>query len=214
MKTDSSESRTSPVLPRGLRVLAIATGLFTGFTFFAVVIPWLLALMLIVGAAVQPYTHRAGKWLLMAGAFSVTMVSAESFIAQSMELRGSSSFDFDTMALPLFLLVLTILIVWCDVWLIVHAIKSRHRSELPGEEHFHPVNFLVWLTAAGASAVFIPEGVRLGVFVLRHVVGTGLKDVPPIVLPGLVLLVLDVALLIQGIKSLHAYLSERRANSR
>lgn len=216
MKTDSTESCLSPVLPRGLRVLAIGAGLVTVVTFIAGGLPGLLlASMLIVGAAVQPYAHRAGKWLLMAGASSVTMVSAESFIAQSMELRGSSSFsfDFETIALPLFLLILTILVVWCDVWLIVDAIKSRHRSELRGREYFHPVNFLVWLTAAGASAVFIPEGVRLGILLLRHVVGTGLEDVPPVVLPGLVLAVLDVALLIQGIKALHAYLSQRRANS-
>lgn len=213
MKTDGSESRTSPVLPRGLRVLAIATGFFTGFTFFAVVIPWLLALMLIVGAAVQPYTRRAGKWLLIAGAFSVTMVSAESFIAQSLELRGSSSFDFDTIALPLFLLVLTILIICCDVWLIVHAIKSRYRSEPSVREYFHPVNFFVWLTAAGASAVFIPEGVRQSIFLLHHVVGTGLADVPAIVLPGLALAVLDGALLIQGLKALNAYLSHRHTTA-
>lgn len=209
MKTDSSESRTSPVFPRGLRLLAIITGSFAGFVFLPEVIPLLLALMLIVGAAVQPWTHRAGKWLLIAGAFSVTLVSAESFIAQSLELQASPSFNFDTMALPLFLFILTVLIVWCDVWLIAHAIKSRHRSEVSGPEYFHPLNFLVWLTAAGASALFIPEATRQTMFLLRHVVGTGLGDVPAIVLPGLVLLVLDLALLIQGIKALHEYLFRR-----
>src|SRR6185437_4355966 len=113
VKTDSSKSRTSSVLPRGLRVLAIATGIFTGLTFFAVVIPWLLALMLIVGAAVQPWTHRAGKWLLIAGAFSVTVLSVTLVVGASFHLRSLSPFDFDTIALPLFFLILAILIVWC-----------------------------------------------------------------------------------------------------
>lgn len=209
MKTDSSESRTGPALPRRLRLLAITTGFFAGFVFLPEVIPLLLALMLIVGAAVQSWTHRAGKWLLIAGAFSVTLVSAESFMAQSIEFRAAPSFNFDTIALPLSLFILTVLIVWCDVWLIAHAIKSRHRSEMPEQKYFHPLNFLVWLTAAGASAVFIPEAARQTMFLLRHVVGTGLDDVPAIVLPGLILLVLDVALLIQGIKALHAYMSHR-----
>jgi len=211
-KLVAPQSATSPVLPRGLRILAIATGLFAGFTFLPEGIPLLLALMLIVGAAVQPYTHRAGKWLLMAGAFSVTFLSAEGFIAQSMELRGAFSFDFDTIALPLFLMVLTILVIWCDVWLMVHAIKSRRRFELPGKEYFHPVNFLVWLTAAGASAVFIPVGVQECILLLHHVLGEGLHDLPVLVLPGLALAVLDGALLIQGIKSLHAYLSQRHSS--
>lgn len=213
MKTDSSKSRTSSVLPRGLRVLAIATGIFTGLTFFAVVIPWLLALMLIVGAAVQPWTHRAGKWLLIAGAFSVTVLSVTLVVGASFHLRSLSPFDFDTIALPLFFLILAILIVWCDVGLIVHAIRSRHRSELSGTEYFHPVNFLVWLTAAGASAVFIPVGVQDCISLLHHVVGVGLTDVPMSVLPSLALAILDGALLIQGIKSLHAYLLQRNANS-
>ncbi|HWH59732.1 MAG TPA: hypothetical protein VN682_19035 [Terriglobales bacterium] len=210
MKTSRSESPTGAVLPKGVRWLAIGAGLVTAVTFIAGGLPGLLlASMLIVGAAVQPYARRAGKWLLIAGAFSVTFLSAEAFIVQSIQLRGSSSSDFETIGLPLFLLVLTTLIVWCDIGLIVHAIKSRSSSEPPTREYFHPLNWLVWLTAAGASGLFIPLGVRQGILLLRHVVGTGLSDVPFLVLPGLALSVLDGALLIQGIKEWHAHLSQR-----
>lgn len=211
MKTDISESRTSPVLPRGVRVLAITTGLFTGFTFIAGGLPGLLlGLMLVVGAGVQPWTHRAGKWLLIAGAFSVTVLSGSLVVSASLHLRGLSTFDFHTIGLPLFLFVLTVLIVWCDVWLIVYATRSRHRFELSDQKDFlNPMIVAVWVTAAGASALFIPEGVRDCILLHRHTLGIDLSDIPFFVLPGLALAVLDAALLTQGIKELHAYVSHR-----
>lgn len=213
MKTDNSESRTSPVLPRGVRVLAIITGFFAGFVFLPEVIPLLLALMLIVGAAVQPWTHRAGKWLLISGAFSVTSVSSLAFIGLSLKLRSATSVNFDAIGLPFFWLVLAILIVWCDVWLVVHAIRSWHASERQKIEYFPPLNYFVWLTAVGASSVFIPQGVRECILLYRHVLGESFGDVQLIVLPALALVVLDVALLTQGIKALHAYLSHRHSNA-
>lgn len=212
METVNSEWRTSPVLPRGLRVFAIVTGLFAGFVFVAAVIPWLLALMLVVGGAVQPWSHRAGKWLLAAGAASLTPLSVMAIVGL-FELRGSYFSDVDAV-LRVLLLVLSILVVSCDIWLIVHLIKSRHASELQKPDYFPPVNYFVWLTAAGASAVFIPEGVRQSIFLLHHVVGTGLSDLPFFELPALVLVVLDVALLTQGIRALHTYLFHREAYPR
>ena len=213
MKTANSESRTSPVLPRGVRVLAIITGFFAGFVFLPEVIPLLLALMLIVGAAIQPWTHRAGKWLLVSGAFSVTSVSSVAFIGLLRKLHGATSVNFDAIGLPLFWLVLAILIVWCDIWLIAHLMRTRHVSELQKPDYFPPVNYFVWLVAAGASAVFIPEGVRECILLYHHVLGESFGDVQLIVLPALALVVLDVALLTQGIKALHAYLSHGHSNA-
>jgi hypothetical protein len=209
VKTDSSESRTGPVLPRGLRILAIVTGFFMGFTFIGS--GWfglLLGSTLIVGGAVQPWSHRAGKWLLFAGAFGLTPLSV-AVIAQSLEHPSSSFFHSDQIVLALFLLVLSILIVWCDVWLVAHTIRPRHASGLQKAEYFPPANYFVWLTAAGASAVFIPLGVHQSILLLHHVVGTGGSDLTLIVLPSLALAVLDVALLIQGVRALHAYLFHR-----
>lgn len=182
-----------------------------GFTFIGS--GWfglLLGSTLIVGGAVQPWSHRAGRWLLFAGAFGLTPLSV-AVIAQSLEHPSSFIFHSDEIVLALFLLILSILIVWCDVRLIIHALKSRHRSELPDQNDFlNPMILCVWLTAAGASAVFIPEGVRQGILLLHHVVGIGGSDLTLIVLPSLALAVLDVALLIQGAKALHAYLFKRQ----
>lgn len=209
-KTDNSERRTSPVLPRGLRIFAIITGLFAGVTFVAVVIPWLLALMLIVGAAVQPWSHRAGKWLLAAGALTLTPMSVMAIVS-SLELRNSYSSDWDV--LRVLVLVLSILVVSCDIWLIAYLVRSRHVSQPQKPDYFPPVNYFVWLVAAGASAVFIPVGVRQGILFVHHVVGTGPSDLILFVLPGLVLTVLDVALLMQGIRALYAYLFHRHTTA-
>lgn len=208
MKTESDESRASAILPRGLRALAIVAGFFAAVTLFAALLPiLLLALMLIVGGAVQPWSRRAGKWLLIAGAFSVTVICAPSVVMIPLHLHRLAPYDFDTIALPLFVLTLAILIVWCDVWLLLYWIKSRRRCELPGKEDvLHPLIFFVWLSAAGASAFFIPVSVQE--CILNHV-GVGFFDLTFLVLPGLALAVLDVALLIQGIKELHTYLSDR-----
>lgn len=205
-ETDNLESHMSPVLPRGLRVFVIITGLFAGVTFSAVVIPWLLALMLIVGAAVQPWSHRAGKWLLAAGALSLTPMSVM-VIVQSLKFTDFYSSDWDVFRV--FGLVLSILVVSCDIWLIVYAIKSQHVSALQEPDYFPPVNYFVWLIAAGASAVFIPEGVRDCVLLHRHVIGMDFSDLAFSAGPGLALAVLDVALLTQGIRALYAYLFHR-----
>lgn len=209
MKSENDESRASAVLPRGLRALAIVAGFFAAVTLFAALLPiLLLALMLIVGGAVQPWSRRAGKWLLIAGAFSLTVIGGSSVVGVFFHLRSLAPFDFDTIALPLFFLILTVLIVWCDVWLILHWIKSKRRCELPEKEDLlHPLVFIVWLSAAGASAFFIPESVLE--CIVNHA-GVDFFDLTVLVLPGLALAVLDVALLIQGIKELRTYLSDRR----
>lgn len=209
VKTESDESRASVVLPRGIRALAIATGFFVTATLFAALLPAsLLALMLIVGGAVQPWSQRAGKWLLIAGAFSVTVICVPSVAIGSLHLHNLAPYDFDTIALPLFFLILAILIAWCDVWLILNWIKSRRCRELPGKEDvLHPLIFFVWLSAAGASAFFIPVSVQE--CILNHA-GGDFFDLTFLVLPSLALAVLDVALLTQGIKELRTYLSERR----
>lgn len=210
MKTDRPHLSANPVLPRGVRWTAIAAGIVTAVIFFAS--GWLGLLLpstLIIGAIVQPYVHRPGKWLLIAGAFSLTVMSASALAERSMRLRELFPLQFDNIVFPLLALILFILIIWCDVGLIVYALKSRSHSKSLGRENFHPLNWLVWLTAAGASAVFVPEGVRDCILLHRHVIGVDFSVLPLFVLPGLALAVLDVALLTQGIKALHTYLSDR-----
>jgi hypothetical protein len=188
-------------LPRYTRWLAIGAGVLATFVFLPYGLPGLLlASMPIVGAAVEPYIGRAGKWLLIAGAMSLTVVGAAGLFALVLRERswpGSNNIVFTSL-----LTISMALIVWCDVALIIHGLKTRHSPEPPERPYFRPLHWLVWMNALFGSVLFFPEAVRESMQLRHHVLGVTLGDaVPSVLFPSLVLLALDFALVINEIKT-------------
>jgi len=181
------------ILPSGTRRLAIAAGIVAVVIFFGFGLPGiLLASTVIVGAGVQPYIRRSGKRLLILGAFNLTIIgiraSAAAFASPNNPILASLMF------------VMVLLIVGCDVGLVFHEIRSRHASGPPEEEHYRPLEWLVWLIALCTSALFFPEAVHESILLRRHTLGVNFgTDLTLILLPSLSLLVFDIALLVQTI---------------
>ena len=113
-----------------IRWLAIVAGCFAagaGFLAFGLVF-LVVPSILVLGAIIQPYANRLGKWLMGAGAF-VLSVFAGLFLAPQavgMIWRLPLYHTFHDVALASLFSVSLALVGWCDASLVIDA-RERNK---------------------------------------------------------------------------------------
>ena len=199
---DDFSKRTPQLLPQHTRQMAIAAGIAAILALFGYGLPGLLVgSMPIVGAAVEPYIGRLGRWLLAAGALNLTIVAAAGAIGHALALRDPAFRDSNAILGTSLLTLSLVLIVWCDAALVIQIVKSRDSAALIERPYFRPLRWLVWLEALIGSALFFPEAVSECIQLSRHALGVSLGSaLPLVVFPSLVLLAFDVALVAHAIR--------------
>ena len=205
----SAESSSGNTVPSRIRWLAIAAGCFSGLVGFLHYGPFFLLVpsVLILGAIIQPWSPRPGRWCLALGACIVTFYA--SFLAMPAvllikHLRLHHNFE-DLIFLCLFLASVA-LVGWCDVALAVDARRSRGA---PGpKRHVFPriEDWIAWIIAFCLSLLVFPYSVR---GILLYGRNDHLDTLLLSMLLGLVIVLFDIALLINAVKMRRAQRSRK-----
>lgn len=142
-------------MPYRVRGVAIAAGCVAGIFFmFQSLLAPIFSAPLILGVLVQPRSPHLGRWLIWVGAVVLSCLTL--FLSIGIVLGGIRYFDSMGVTVYLVSVATTILVTWCDVELILDAVKQtrtariiKPRSTLVGEA-------LAWLAAIGLSAWVFP----------------------------------------------------------
>jgi hypothetical protein len=115
------------VLPRKVRRLAVVTGCVVGIALLS--FKWLAVagIFLIVGAAVQPWMPRTGRWVLsvVAPLLGVWIVPMGGLFLLGAVKGETLGLDFYSRGLAFAWMLSPILLIWCNVALVVEARRER-----------------------------------------------------------------------------------------
>ena len=111
------------IFPRGMRMLAVLAGCLSGFAGFLVfgIVFLFVPLILILGAIIQPFVPRLGRWVFGVGAMLVTVYVGVFLVPQALGTMSRLARDhapLDVALLFLFVLSIT-LVFWVDVALVM-----------------------------------------------------------------------------------------------
>ena len=202
MQIGKQSCHTAEIVPSKVRWLAIATGCISGISGSLLFGPlfFLFPSIQILGAIIQPYSPRSGRFLLSFGAFFLSFytflfLGPQAFGALSM---WRSIVDLNGIALLVLLLVSLITVAWCDVALIVDAKRLKRSQRIAGYRFPLTGDWIVWIVAGCVSLVVIPGSVW-GIFEYRR---NGRIDILAggLVL-GIVTLLFDLTLVSSAIKT-------------
>jgi len=134
MQINKPPEHTARVLPAWMRLLAILAGCLSGLSGFLVFgIAFLFVpLVLILGAIIQPYVPRLGRWVCSVGAVIVSAYAGIFLVPQAFgsiwALRyWHTPHDFGV----LFLFVFSVgLVVWTDVVLVMNRRMGKTTNEI------------------------------------------------------------------------------------
>lgn len=137
------------------RGVAIAAGCVAGmFLMFLSPLALIFSAPLILGALVQPRSPRSGRSLMWVGALVLSCLTL--FYSVLIVRQGLRYFDLGEITIYVVSVATTVLVIWCDVELVLEAIKARRtvrtiqpRTTLVGEG-------VAWLVAIGLSAWIFP----------------------------------------------------------
>lgn len=164
--TDNQTSgQSTDIIPRGTRWLALLVGCIA---FVAESMPpspvstLVVPTSLILGAIIQPYSPRPGRWILSVGAFYLSL-SGVPYLALmvaggAMHLLNSQSLD--SLLLLLALVAPLVLLIWCDLALILDARRQGRNSQTPGMDVARLGDWLVSIAAACLSLTMLPGSFR------------------------------------------------------
>jgi hypothetical protein len=199
---DESKGQNREIIRNRMRRLAIATVCVTAAATLTASVGFLLTIPLLLGVIAESRSPRRGRWLMWVGAayISATLLQMEirilpEFVAEfrSHGLGGG----LGPILVPLWIASI-LLIVWCDVELLIDAIRTR-RSRTPESGFSGAMNLLVWITALCFSVYTFWEIPSLERVFFRYgferldILLTGLASI-------LIAIVFDVALAIDAAK--------------
>jgi hypothetical protein len=121
-----------------------------------------IPMSLVLGAIVQPYSPRPGRWLLSVGAFYLSVIGVPylGLMVAGAALHLRDSIDLNSLFLLLALVAPLVLLIWCDVALVVDARRQSRNSRTPGTDVARPGDGLVFTAAACLSLAFLPGPFR------------------------------------------------------
>ena len=122
-----SGSYENRILSSRLRWLALAAGCVSGIALVSFGVLSVFGLLPMVGAAIQRRMPRVGRWVLYVGAALLTyLVVPFGMVALRETIKtGFFPFDFVAVTLTLAWLLSPALVIWCDVALVVEAVRER-----------------------------------------------------------------------------------------
>lgn len=152
--TTSELHHREQILPRGTRWLAIVAGLLSGAAVILAFGGWSLFLvsvlsLLILGAALQPWSPGPGKYLMRLGAFISTAFVALMVLRTIVEFARmlSRNHDFNILAIFVVSVAAMVFLFWCDVVLLVDAIRVRHAEHRADQQFPRAADWVVRLIA-------------------------------------------------------------------
>lgn len=124
METVSYQNR---ILSSRLRWLAVAAGCISGIALVSFVVLAAFGILPIVAAAIQRRTPRVGRMVLYVGAAALTyLVVPFGMIALRDTIKtGFFRLDFVAVTLTLAWILSPPLVIWCDVALVLEAVRER-----------------------------------------------------------------------------------------
>jgi len=132
-----SANHKNRILPLKIRWLAVVTGCVVGIALLS--FKWLSVsgVFLVVGAIVQPYAPRAGRWLLsvVAPLLAVWIVPMGGLFLLGAVKGENLGLDFFSRGLAFAWMLSPILLVWCIAALAVEARKERRAREVYAAGH-------------------------------------------------------------------------------
>jgi hypothetical protein len=160
--TDKQTSgQCTDIVPAGTRWLALLVGCldlaFIGWAHAALPSTLVVPTSFVLGAIIQPYSPRPGRWLLWVGAFYLSLIGLP-YLA--LMVAGAASHLRDSISLNSLLLLLAtvaplVLLIWCDAALILDARRQSRNSQTPGTDVAHLGDWLVFIAAACLSLTFL-----------------------------------------------------------
>ena len=190
------------IMPTRLRWVAIAAGCVAGA--FGVSLTFLFPLFsvpLILGALTQPRSTRSGRWLMWVGALILSCFSLYFAWAIMLEdFRGVPHYDLITVAFFYLSIATVILVSWCDVELVLDAIRLKRIAKTSGQRFSRSAEGFIWLTAFCLSFWVFPQ-ILLDPLMYRNYLRYG--NVVNLVFPTLLQLAVitfDAALIIRAVK--------------
>jgi hypothetical protein len=130
----------------GTRRVAIIAGCLAGVTGSLASGPlfFFLPAILILGAILQRWSPRPGRWLMWLGAVLLT----QNFGGLcKVALESSQSLGFDQLIIRSLLILSVGLIWWCDVALVIGVYRTRHAGTLPDQEFPRAADWIVGVVA-------------------------------------------------------------------
>jgi hypothetical protein len=203
-QTRESESQTDEVVAIRTRWLAVVTGCFTAVAgTFVGGLFFLIPSFLILGAVVQPRSPRSGRWLMWLGAFLLSLMTlplASVLLSESIPTLRVH-YDYGELTLVSLCAMSVFLVIWCDVELVVDAIRMRRGRLALAQRSAGAAEWLVWAAALCLSLMSLPYSV-LGVSAYRR---EGRLDILLFSLASSVFVILfDVALAVDAVKMWHS----------
>jgi hypothetical protein len=154
-----------------------------------------MAAFLLLGAAIQPRARTTGRWLMWVGAFLLTVVVGAYALIAVCERAGIPRQIQDGMIFAIFALgaLSTILLLWCDIALLLEALKTRGQRWERGR-----LDWIVWITAAILTA-FCIWSVEGTMYAYKHY--GQLDDLLFAAALDASILLFDVALILHAVKT-------------
>lgn len=129
---DQSAVQYSEIVPGKVRWLAIAAGCVSGASGSLLSSPLFLLIpsILILGAILQPYSPRKGRWLMWVGTFFLSLYVGGFLAPLAIEVVRTPRSAYDGMIAGLRLLSMAslLLVSWCVVALVIDANRLRRTS--------------------------------------------------------------------------------------
>ena len=189
-------------MPARLRWVAIAAGCVAGA--FGISLTFLFPLFsvpLVLGALMQPRSTRSGRWLMWVGALMINCFSLYFAWAIMLEdFRRLPQYDFITVAFFYLSIVTVILVSWCDVELVLDAVRLK-RNAMTSEGRFSRSAEGFILVVAFCLSFWVFPQILLDPLMYRNYLRYG--NLANLILPTLLQLTIitfDAALLIRAVK--------------
>lgn len=161
---NQTPGQSTDSIPTGTRWLALLVGcmaFIVGSLPPSPVSTLVIPTTFVLGAIIQPYSPRPGRWLLSVGAFYLSL----SVPYLALMVAGGASHLLDSKSLNSLLLLLAlvaplVLLIWCDVALILDARRQSRDSQTPGTDVARLGDWLVFIAAACLSLRVLPGSFR------------------------------------------------------
>lgn len=187
----------SKTIGGGLRILVIATIFATAAATLTASGGFLLTVPLILGLIAEWSAPRRGRWLMWAGAayLTVTLLQMEVRVLPEFLAEWHSGRILGTLGRVVFpfSVASVLLILWCDVALVLDALRNRHNSETVERNSAGAGDWIVWISALLFS-VYSFSGIPF----LIHSYGHGFHSIDVSMTAGALIVIavsLDLALL-------------------
>jgi hypothetical protein len=204
--------QTTEILSARVRWVAIAAGCVGGIFGMGLTLLFpIFSVPLILGAIVHPSTPRPGKWLMWVGALVLSCTGLYfSWGVMLDDLRNGLRYpDFMTVGIFYLSIATVIIVSWCDLELVVEAIRRTRTPGMTEQRSSRVGEWLVRFVAICLSLWVFPQILLDFTAYRRYLRETHLVNLVFPVLLQMAVVAFDAALIIRAVKMRQKSSSER-----